>query len=90
MSSRFERRRSVPGEPRPPVPIRHGDGPSEDERPWQTLVRRLRQLMAAEETTPEIERDPAAKPVLRVIPGGKVDSTDEPSRPSDLTGGRWR
>jgi hypothetical protein len=90
MSSRFERRRPAPGDAAPTVLSPRTDGPTEDERPWQALVRRLRQMMATEETTTHDVPGTASRPVLRVIPGGKSTVENESGRPTELAHGRWR
>jgi hypothetical protein len=90
MSSRFERRRPATGEPAPPVPIRGDDRQIEGERPWQSLVRRLRRLMEAQGELPPAAGESTVKPALRVIPGGKASVAEDSPRVSNLSHGRWR
>ncbi len=96
MSSRFEQRRSrasnaamslslVP----PTDEERHDTSDSaNEERPWQTLVRKLRQLIALEEVD-QSKIEPEEKPALRLLPGGRLDESDEPRRSQVMTRGKW-
>jgi hypothetical protein len=90
MSSRFERRRPAGDRPAPTFSVLPTDEPLEDERPWQTVVRRLRRLFIAQQAAPQAEPQPGPKPELRLIPGGRSGDGDERRGQSAIVRGRWQ
>ena len=60
------------------------------ERPWQTLVRRLRQIVEGQRDIPDDESTPRPKPELRLLPGGKTDEPDEQRNSAVIIQGRWK
>jgi hypothetical protein len=99
MSSRFEQRRSRTGNAAPPIALVHPTGNesrentdnSNQERPWQALVRKLRDLIAVEnQPTDETPMNKSGeRPVLRVLPGGLLDESEEQQRKKALARGKW-
>ena len=88
MSSRFERRRPAGDRPAPTLSVLPSDEPLEGERPWQTVVRRLRRLFIAQQAAPQSESQPRPKPELRLIPGGRSGDSDERREQSAVVRGR--
>lgn len=99
MSSRFEQRRSRTGDAPPVIalvpPTRNGSreqtDDTEKERPWQTLLRKLRNLIAVNDLpsgTTE-SQESKEKPVLRVLPGGRLDEPEDQRRKRTVTRGKW-
>jgi len=99
MPSRFEQPQSrtrdaanrialVRHERHEPKQVQEGQESSDEERPWQALVRKLRQLITIDEPT-EVERRSDAKPYLRVLPGGKLGESEEQRRSTATTRGKW-
>jgi hypothetical protein len=89
MSSRFERNRSEIGDPAPALSLVRNHEPPEGERPWQTLVWRLRRLLKEQEVASGEEVETPTKPELRLLPGGRLNVTEERRRPSAVARGRW-
>jgi hypothetical protein len=102
MSTRFEPRRSRTGMAATPIVLvrpvdNRSDGVQDfgfdnGERQWQALVRKLRQLISVE-GDPSVEADPKAsngKPTLRLLPGGRLDESEEPQRTTATRHGKWR
>jgi hypothetical protein len=90
MSSRFERHRPAGDRPASALSALPIDDASDGERPWQTLVRRLRQLVISQQDGASEEAKPRPKPELRLLPGGKTDEPDEQRSSAVIVRGRWQ
>jgi hypothetical protein len=99
MSSRFEQRRSRAGDAVPPITLVHptrtesraNNDSTNEERPWQFLVRKLRQWIALEDGPSDgfDTKGAEEKPTLRLLPGGRLDEPDDERRTTAVTRGKW-
>jgi hypothetical protein len=90
MSSRFERHRPAGDRPASALSAPPIDDATDGERPWQTLVRRLRQLVESQRDAPGDDTKPRPKPELRLLPGGKTDEPEEQRSSAVIVRGRWQ
>jgi hypothetical protein len=90
MSSRFERHRPAGDRPPSALSTLPAVDTPDGERPWQTLVRRLRQLVEGQQDAPSEETKPRSKPELRLLPGGKRDELEEERDSAVIVRGRWQ
>lgn len=98
MSSRFEPRQSRSGDPVTPLTVhRHLDvvatkhtATTDEARPWQVLIRKLRTLFSADSGSKDTEQTKPERPNLRLLPGGRLDQTKVERRSNAVTRGKWR
>ena len=89
MLSRFERYRQDTGDPAPVLTLVSLHEFVTDERPWRTLVWRLRRLLKELGAAQGEEVQVRTRPELRLLPGGRSELAEECARPSPITRGRW-